>query len=262
MFTLDNVCSRLLSIPITTPLRNQIITPLLFGVAAQWRSGVVTALCSGTPAHEEFSASCPERAAAARRRSRSTWQSWRRPGGAVSCLSTWTRRDPRHLGGGARPAGTPEMESATPDQLPALLETARKAGVDLAIIDTRPSVEADAAQVAALSDFLLIPTRPAILDLRAILATLDIVKGGTNRAALVLNACQPPRGSGEASATIDARNALRAFGVPVAAATVVQRAAFSQALVGGMTASETEPDGKAAKDMRALWRFVEKELFR
>jgi chromosome partitioning protein len=162
----------------------------------------------------------------------------------------------------ARAADTPEMEAATPDQLPSLLETARKAGVDLAIIDTRPSVEADAAQVAVLSDFLLIPTRPAILDLRAILATLDIVKGSTNRAALVLNACQPPRGSGEASATTDARNALKAFGVPVAPATVVQRAALSQALVGGMTASETEPAGKAAKDIRGLWRFVEKELFR
>ena len=69
-----------------------------------------------------------------------------------------------------------------------------KSGVDLVVIDTRPSVEADAAQVAALSDFVLIPTRPAILDLRAILATLDIVKGSSLRAALVLNACQAPRG--------------------------------------------------------------------
>jgi chromosome partitioning protein len=55
---------------------------------------------------------------------------------------------------------------------------------------------------------------------------------------------------------------LKAFGVPVAPATVVQRAALSQALVGGMTAAETEPEGKAAKDIRALWRFVEKELFK
>jgi chromosome partitioning protein len=175
---------------------------------------------------------------------------------------TWTRKDLQPLGGERERPILPEMEAAMPDQLPGLLETARKAGVDLAIIDTRPSVEADAAQVAVLSDFLLIPTRPAILDLRAILATLDIVKGSTNRAALVLNACQPPRGSGEASATTDARNALKAFGVPVAPVTVVQRAALSQALVGGMTASETEPEGKAAKDIRGLWRFVEKELFR
>lgn len=160
----------------------------------------------------------------------------------------------------ARAAATPEMETAAPDQLRGLLETARKQGIDLAVIDTRPSVEADAAQAATLSDFVLIPTRPAILDLRAILATLDIVKGSSIRAALVLNACQAPRGTGDASATTDARNALKAFGVPVAPMAIIQRAAMSHALVAGMTASETEPDGKAAKEIRALWRFVEKEL--
>jgi chromosome partitioning protein len=162
----------------------------------------------------------------------------------------------------ARAAATLEMESATPDQLRGLLETARKQDIDLAVIDTRPSVEADAIQVAALSDFVLIPTRPAILDLRAILATLDIVKGSSIRAALVLNACQAPRGTGDASATSDARNALKAFGVPVAPMTIIQRAALSHALVGGLTASETDPGGKAGKEIRALWRFVEKELFK
>jgi chromosome partitioning protein len=86
------------------------------------------------------------------------------------------------------------------------------------------------------------------------------VKGSSIRAALVLNACQAPRGTGDASATTDARNALKAFGVPVAPMAIIQRAAMSHALVAGMTASETEPDGKAAKEIRALWRFVEKEL--
>src|ERR1700761_1091716 len=161
----------------------------------------------------------------------------------------------------ARAEATPALEAVTPDKLKGLLETARKSGIDLAVVDTRPSVEADAVQVAALSDFVLIPTRPAILDLRAILATLDIVKGSSIRAALVLNACQAPRGVGDASATIDARNALKAFGVPVAPVAIIQRAAMAHALVGGMTATETEADGKAAKEVRALWRFVEKELF-
>lgn len=161
----------------------------------------------------------------------------------------------------ARAETTPQMEQSDPGRVSGLLETARNAGVDLAIIDTRPSVEADASHVATTSDFVLIPTRPAILDLRAILATLDIVKGNHRRASIVLNACPPPRGGvGEASATNDARKALKAFGVPVAPVTIVQRAALSHALVGGMAVSETEPDSKAAKEIGALWRFVEKEL--
>ncbi len=42
--------------------------------------------------------------------------------------------------------------------------------------------------------------------------------------------------------------------------TIVLRTALAQALVGGLTVIETESDGKGAKEIRALWRFVEKEL--
>jgi hypothetical protein len=50
--------------------------------------------------------------------------------------------------------------------------------------------------------------------------------------------------------------------VPVAAAVLTNRAAFAHALVGGLTANEAEPDGKAAKEMRVLWRALEKDLTR
>jgi len=98
------------------------------------------------------------------------------------------------------------------------------------VLDTRPSVEADAVQVAMLADVIVVPTRPAILDLRAILETLSIVKG--RKAHVVLNACPAPRGTVEASAATDARQALKAFGVPVASPTISQRATFSHALCG------------------------------
>jgi len=160
----------------------------------------------------------------------------------------------------AREASAPQLEATTPGELSRLLDAASKNSIDLAIIDTRPSVEADAVQVAALSDYLLIPTRPAIMDLRAILGTLDIVKGGRHRASIVLNACMASRGVGEASSTKEARTALKAFGVPVAPVSIVQRAALSHALLGGLAISEAEPNGKATKEMRALWRYVEKEL--
>jgi chromosome partitioning protein len=141
-----------------------------------------------------------------------------------------------------------------------ILDAARASEVELVVIDTRPSVEADAAHVAALADLVLIPTRPVIFDLRAILGTLDVVKGAARRSLIVLNACPPPRGAGEATTTGDARRALAAFGVPVAPVAIVNRTAFPAAAVAGLTAAETEPNGKAAKEMRALWRVVEKEL--
>ena len=116
--------------------------------------------------------------------------------------------------------------------------------------------------MAKLSDLVLVPTRPGILDLRAILDTLDTAKGTARRSMVALNACEPPRGAGEASDTVDARHALAAFAVPVAPTTIVNRDAFSTALRVGLTACEGDPDSKAATEMRALWRAVEKELAR
>lgn len=163
----------------------------------------------------------------------------------------------------AREAEIPALVETAAAELASVLDAARDdGGIDLAIIDTRPSVEADAVQVAKLADLVLVPTRPAIFDLRAILGTLDILKGVTRRSMIVLNACQAPRGAGEASSVTDARKALAAFGVPVAPASIAQRSVFATAPLAGLTANEMEPSGKAAAEMRAIWRAVEKELSR
>jgi chromosome partitioning protein len=171
--------------------------------------------------------------------------------------------DPQHSAADwwrARAADTPQLVETEPGSLRDVLEAARDDGVDLVVVDTRPSAERDAALVAGLSDLILVPTRPAILDLRAILGTIDVIKGAARRSLIVLNACPPPRGAGEATLTGDARRAVGAFGVPVAAVPIVNRMTFANALLTGLTAGETEPGGKAAREMHALWRVVEKEL--
>jgi cellulose biosynthesis protein BcsQ len=79
--------------------------------------------------------------------------------------------DPQHSAADwwrAREADTPQLVETDPGGLRDVLEAARADGVDLVVIDTRPSAEHDAALVAGLSDLILVPTRPAILDLRAI----------------------------------------------------------------------------------------------
>jgi chromosome partitioning protein len=172
--------------------------------------------------------------------------------------------DPQRSSAGwwrAREADMPLLVETEPAGLRSVLDAARDDGIDLVVIDTRPSVEADAVHVATLADLLVVPTRPAILDLRAILGTLDIVKGAARRAVIVLNACPAPRGVGEASVTGDARRAVAAFGVPVAATSIGNRATFSHALVAGLTAGEAEPEGKAAREMGALWRVIEREVW-
>ena len=161
----------------------------------------------------------------------------------------------------ARPANMPELVECEASGLPAVLKAAEEAGVDLAVVDTRPSVEADTAAVAKLADLVLIPTRPAILDLRAIGATVQVVQAAKRPALIVLNAAPPPRGSTQAAITAEARRALAAYPAPVAPVAIASRAALSHALVGGLAVTEFEPAGKASVEMQALFTIVRKSLW-
>lgn len=115
-----------------------------------------------------------------------------------------------------------------------------------------PHAEAPALGAARASDLVLVPCRPGILDIRAIGATVDIAALAGKRPAVVLNAV-PARGGIAA----DARAAiLRAYPCDVAPCWFGHRAAFGHSLVQGMSATEYEPSGKAADEVRALWRWV------
>src|SRR4051812_10256439 len=75
-----------------------------------------------------------------------------------------------------RTTETPAVVSAQAARLTKVLETAAGHGVALAIIDTAPHSESSALAAARAADLILIPCRPAILDLRAIGTTVDLAK--------------------------------------------------------------------------------------
>jgi chromosome partitioning protein len=160
-----------------------------------------------------------------------------------------------------RLAETPEMVETTPSELRAVLEAARADGVAFSVVDTRPSAGADAATAATLADFVLIPTRPAIFDLRAIGATVDAVIAAKVPAFIVLNGTPAARGSSEAPVTVDARRVLAEYGIPVAVVSVGLRAALAHALVDGRAVNEFDPSGKAASEMMKLWQIVEAHIW-
>lgn len=172
--------------------------------------------------------------------------------------------DPQRSAAGwwrARAAQVPELIETNADRLTDVIEAASADGVALLVVDTRPSVERDAAEVARLVDLALIPTRPAILDLRAIGATTEVVKAARRSAAIVLNSCPPGRGMWEASLTAEARRGLRAYGLPILPTAITQRAALAHALIDGQAVTEFEPDGKAAAEIRKTWRWVKERLW-
>lgn len=136
------------------------------------------------------------------------------------------------------------------------LQAAKDGGARLAVIDTAPHTEAPAMGAIRAADLVLIPSRPNILDLRAISSTADLVKLADKPAFVVLNT-MPPRAS---QLLADATTAVEMHGLKVAPVTIPQRAAFAHSLTTGQTAPEYEPGGKAAEDTAELFKWVRKLL--
>lgn len=151
----------------------------------------------------------------------------------------------------SRQGEEPAVVSAQAARLGQVLEAARRAGADLAIIDTAPHSESSALAAARAADLILIPCRPAILDLRAIGSTIDLARLAGKPAAVVLNAVPPRGGLGD-----EATAAVGGYSVPLAPVRLTQRAAFVHALTAGQTAQEYEPEGKAAEEIAQLYAWT------
>lgn len=144
-----------------------------------------------------------------------------------------------------RAAARPEVHVCLPHRLSHGLVTV--ADCDLAIIDTAPHAESGALAAARAADLVIVPCRPALFDLQALSAAIDIANIAGTPALAVLNAI-PPRGK----AAEQARAALSSWGIDVAGPMLTQRQAFVHALARGEAASEFEPGGKASAEIAAL----------
>ncbi len=151
----------------------------------------------------------------------------------------------------SREAESPIVISAHASRLDEVLSVAKKNGAGLTIIDTAPHSERDALASARAADLILIPCRPAILDLRAISSTKELADIAKTPSVAVLNAV-PPRGH----LADEAAEAIKGYGLDVAPVTVAQRAAFVHSLTIGQTALEYEPNGKAAQEIKALYMYA------
>jgi chromosome partitioning protein len=149
----------------------------------------------------------------------------------------------------------PAIVSIQSQRLEQNLAACKKQKVDLVIIDTAPHSEKDALLAARNSDLILIPCRPAILDLKAITQTIDLAKLAKKKAFVVLNAI-PPRGT----LSKDAEKALNNMGVNVCKTKLGQRAAFIHSLTQGETALEYDPKGKSSMEVLSLYRFLKKQI--
>jgi chromosome partitioning protein len=140
---------------------------------------------------------------------------------------------------------------ANVNDLPGLLRKAEAAGTELAIIDTAPHMDKYAAAVAQLADFVLIPSRPAFFDLKAMAATVMTLRMTKTPRAVVINGA--PHGY---RLVEEARASLEKAGVTVLPDPVHQYAALSHAVTGGLSIHEYAPDSPAAAEIEALYKTL------
>ena len=153
--------------------------------------------------------------------------------------------------GGRRALAQPRIErAASGDDIERALPVLRRAGFALVLIDTPATHNDLSVSAIAAAEMCLIPTRPSPADIEASLPTLRAIRELGKPFAFVLNQTQP-RGYRRS----EAAEALNTAGV-LALPYIVQRNDHQDALAAGFAVTEFAPDGKAAEEIRGLWRWV------
>ena len=154
-----------------------------------------------------------------------------------------------------REINNPVVVSAQASRLKSVLDTAQGNGVKWTILDTAPHSEQSALAAARASDLILLPCRPAILDIQAILTTGDLIKIAQKPALFVISAA-PPRGQ----LTGQAQEIAASYDLPVAQTVIHHRVAFSHSLVVGQTVAEYPHDGRALNEIKSLAKEITSKL--
>lgn len=126
-------------------------------------------------------------------------------------------------------------------------------GYDWTIIDGAPSVEDLAIAAIKAADIVLIPVQPSPYDIWAAESLVEMVKArqeigdGTPAAAFVIS-----RQVVGTRLAADVREALNAYGLPIADAFTCQRVIYPTSAAKGSTVLDDEPEGLAAKEIEQL----------
>lgn len=166
------------------------------------------------------------------------------PQATASQWASWRENEP------------PEVIDSPPPRLAAKIEQAQEQGAQFIVIDTPPHADSAARAAVETADLVLIPCRPSAFDLAAIQTTVKLVQLLRKPAFVVFTAGSPnaPRMYEEADELVGS------FGISACPVRLPDRAAYRHASAEGRTVMETEPDGKAADEIRQLYKWACRQL--
>jgi chromosome partitioning protein len=153
-----------------------------------------------------------------------------------------------------RESDTPALATIKSSELNDAIAKAQKAGYDLVLIDTPGRDEPAAAAAIRACDLCIIPCRPTPGDMKATPPTIATINRLKKDAAFVLTQT-PPRSYRNS----EAEKGLSVLGM-VCPHLIVLRNAYQDAQGAGLGVTEFEPDGKAAHEIRELWKWISRKL--
>jgi chromosome partitioning protein len=151
---------------------------------------------------------------------------------------------------------TPPVRDIQVSRLTHYLDAMREAGADLVILDCPPVHRDIAHDAASAADVILIPTKPEVFDIRAMQLTVQAAQALGKRAVVVLTFCPPSGPEIE-----QAQDIVKRQGATLAPVSLHQRKAYGRAQMQGLAPQEFEPEGKAAEEIRQLYKFTHLQLF-
>ena len=159
-------------------------------------------------------------------------------------VTAWSKRR-EHEAPAVFPVGERAVGKAVAD--------ARRRGADFVAIDTPPSIQPLINGAATAADTCLIVTGIFPEDIETVANVVQIVRALNKPCAILINKTT------RSHALTLARAALATFRLPVCPTTISQLVSHPYASAEGLTASEREPDGKAAFEIGTAWRWLQKE---
>lgn len=132
---------------------------------------------------------------------------------------------------------------------------------DFVVIDGAPQAADLAVSAIKAADFVLIPVQPSPYDIWATADLVELVKqrievtdGKLQAAFVVSRAIKGTRIGGEVA------DALAGYALPILDARITQRVSYPGTAAAGTTVLESEPDGDAAAEVRALAAEIKQKL--
>lgn len=126
---------------------------------------------------------------------------------------------------------------------------------DIVLVDSPPHAESEARVAIRAADLVVVPVQPSPMDVWATEPTLEIASREKAKVLIVLNRV-PPR----AKLTEAMVEEIKRFGDKIARTRLGNRVAFAAALSEGRTVTEHTPSSRAAGEIRALMKEINRRL--